>query len=203
MGCFLFSASILAQDGPLKNFSFIDLNITTTAGTDVLQSIDSSSARVIENGQTIEAQEIKIEIPQLETKTTVYVSAPICLYYFQAPVPGTPVSKENLLALQDELLENNKLAAPGRDDMLLFDPDDTTSIKIDLGTNGEILCRNLYWCESAKSFISGGFFSQTLPFEGDVMTVTGTGFMANADFSSVQYTKPTETVFSVKESSEK
>ncbi|MGF1572572.1 MAG: hypothetical protein ACFCU1_05820 [Sumerlaeia bacterium] len=162
----------------------------------MLQSIDSSSASVIEDGKTIEARAILIEIPQAETNTTVYVSAPVCHYYFQAPTTTESLSSDEVIMLQDELLAENQISTPSRDDMFLFDPDDATPIKIDLGTKGEILCRNLYWSEAAKSFISGGFFSQTLPFEGDTMKITGTGFIANEDFSSVQYTKPTETIFS-------
>lgn len=195
----LFPCGLRAAGNPFKEFSFIDLNITTTSGTLVLQSIDSTVAQVVNDGTTIEARDVKIEIPQVETNSVAQVSAPYCLYYFQAPPLNTEAGRDEAMRMQDELIETNQIATFGRDDMFLFDPEDKVPIKISLGTNREILCRNLYWSESAKRFISGGFFSQTIPLNGDVIQITGNGFMANSDFSSVEYTKPTKTIFSAKE----
>ncbi|MDX1973404.1 MAG: hypothetical protein SFY68_12805 [Candidatus Sumerlaeia bacterium] len=184
-----------SDEDSFQEFSFTNFNVTTTTDTLVLQSIDSQNAQLIDAGKTIRAIDVLIQIPQLETGNVVVVSAPACLYYFQAAPALEPVTEADLPEYQDELIEFNSVAVPGRDDLLLYDPDDTSPIKIDLGTEGEIVCRNLYWNESARMFLSGGYFYKRRPFDGDDAVIRGTGFLANEDFTAIYYNKPTQIIF--------
>lgn len=168
------------------DFKFENVVIKKWSDKEVTQVLNADSAKPTEDGKAYENQNVWIEIIQ-ENGNVVKVTSERALYYHSSTDVEHDYTKEEIRAIQDYLAETNQIENPGEDDFLLYDPDGVTPVKINMGTDGEIICQNLYWLDSEKRYISGGTFIHRITVDGDKMKITGSRFTADKNFEKVDY----------------
>jgi len=168
------------------DFKFENVVITSWSDEDVSQILNADSAKPTDDGKAYENTNVWIEITQ-ENGNLVRVTSERALYYHNGDKKNGDFSKEEIRSIQDQLAESNTVEKPGKKDFILYDPDGVTPVKINMGTDGEIICQNLYWSRSSEKYISGGTFIHRVTVDGDKMKITGSRFTADKNFEKVDY----------------